>query len=695
MDKVIIFSHQLTYSLKWYLMGLLCFWGTNSLAQKTDSLLLEIKQTTSDTLKGKLYNELSSSLWFTAPQDALSYAEKALNIGHESQNHRLQIHAFRNLGATYWVKGEYPQALKNYQKMLAISQAQGNQQAMAKAYNNLAMVYKAQHNDSMAIEYYKKSLDLHKAHNNKRGFAIVSGNLGAVYLNINQLEKSLEYHFQALKIGQEIGRKRTVGNAYHNIGEVYLLKGWYERAKDYFEKSLSIYQAMDESWSIGHAKNGLAKCYLNMKMYQKALPLSKEAFDIAQNIGAKELVKEACEVLTQIHEHEQNFQAALKFQKLYFIYADSLINENKNNEIHQLELQQRDSENALLRKEKELHQLSNERKSIIILSIAGALLSSVILAIILYRSRQKAQKLNSVLQVKNRKIQFINNQLEKQKTEIESQNLKLKKQGQAIIEQRDLIKGRNEKITRSITAAQTIQQAMLPYPNQLKETLNNHFIVYRPKDIVSGDFYWCNKIDNHIIVAALDCTGHGVPGALMSMIGHTLLEHIVVLKREINPAKILDFMNQKVVELLRQKQNNDYHGMDAGIASICKHDDKVSIVFSGAKRSMFYVLPNTNTLETLPATNKSIGGRQYQEKVFENHTVVLPSGSMLYLSSDGYEDQHNKLRRKIGRERFKKLLSHCASLAIHDQKELLENKLDEYADGVEQRDDILVIGIRL
>ncbi|MGB0522857.1 MAG: tetratricopeptide repeat protein [Flammeovirgaceae bacterium] len=665
-------------------------------APDIDSLLQALSHQSADTTKARLFNELSTAHWYKAPDTAFHYAQKALALSEMWAYAPTKIQAYRNLGVTYWVKGDYLHALEQFHKMLKLSDSTNNLHSTAQAYNNLAMVYKAQEIYSSAIQYYKRSLSIHQMKGDTMSMAIVSGNLGAVYLATDSLEESLRYNFEGLKLAQKIGRNRTIGNTLHNIGEVYVRKGWYQRALDYFKSSLDVFEKTGEAWSIAHAENGMAKCYIYQNKLDLALSLANKSYQISQRLGAKELIKESCENLTKIYEKKQDFKKAFEFQQLYHLYTDSLINEDKNKAIHQLELQQKDAENRLLRKQAELQELSNDRKSIIIFSFAGALVSSIILAIIFFRSRQRAKKLNIILKIKNSKIQAINKQLEAKQEEIEQQNHQLKAQRIAIAEQRDFIKERNEQITKSITAAKTIQQAMLPYDKYIKELLKEYFILYKPKDIVSGDFYWFNKIGEKIVVAAIDCTGHGVPGAFMSMIGNTLLDNLIALNRQTSPADILRLLNDKVTELLQQRENNDYHGMDAGIVTITYlTNGDASIVFSGAKRPLYFVSSKDQTLGSFQATNKSIGGRQLQGKTFENQSITLPKGSMIYLSSDGFEDQHNRQRRKVGRERLSKLLQKHAHKPVHEQQNILEEKLTGYMKEVNQRDDILVIGIKV
>ncbi|AFM04360.1 serine phosphatase RsbU, regulator of sigma subunit [Bernardetia litoralis DSM 6794] len=268
------------------------------------------------------------------------------------------------------------------------------------------------------------------------------------------------------------------------------------------------------------------------------------------------------------------------------------------------------------------------------------------------------------------------------------------------------IQNKNRNITDSIRYAQTIQQAVLPSHERMSQYLADYFVLFRPKDIVSGDFYWFSHIDNYTFIATVDCTGHGVPGAFMSMIGHSILNEIVNEKKVFKPSEILEQLNNQVRKALKQerqskgkndKANDD--GMDVAFCRLEYKENHTEVAFTGAKRPFIYTLPNeSNEKEAfyLRGDNKTIGGvRNKLTKKFRTQFIDLPKGAMIYLTTDGYADQNNTKQEKFGTPRLLRFLQEIANLKLSEQKTRMEQTLNLHQRGEEQRDDISMIGIRV
>jgi predicted ATPase/GAF domain-containing protein/tRNA A-37 threonylcarbamoyl transferase component Bud32 len=249
---------------------------------------------------------------------------------------------------------------------------------------------------------------------------------------------------------------------------------------------------------------------------------------------------------------------------------------------------------------------------------------------------------------------------------------------------------KNKHITDSIKYAQNIQFAILPSYSELKASFKDVFVFYRPKDIVSGDFYWFNKTENYILIAAVDCTGHGVPGALMSMIGNTLLNQIVNEKNITDPGKILTMLNQKVRSVLRQ-DSDDANSTDGMDICLCKVE-RDHIYFAGAKRPVYIVVDGV--LEEYKCDRFSIGGRQNGTREFSTFTREIPKDKKLsvYLTTDGYGDQPNKDRTKIGSKNLQALLVKNSGSSCWEQFQELAIYLDNHSGAEAQRDDITILG---
>ncbi|MBA3683571.1 MAG: SpoIIE family protein phosphatase, partial [Bacteroidetes bacterium] len=253
---------------------------------------------------------------------------------------------------------------------------------------------------------------------------------------------------------------------------------------------------------------------------------------------------------------------------------------------------------------------------------------------------------------------------------------------------------KNKDITDSINYAKRIQEALLPSKNMILDKLPDTIIYYRPRDIVSGDFYWFAETADTYIIAAIDCTGHGIPGAFMSLIGSTLLNEIIYDYQFTEPAKILSELNEKVIKTLNQKTNinSSYDGMDMSVCSISK--DKRTCLFAGAHRPLYLI--NEHGLREIKGSPLSIGGDLKEgKKLFQEHTIYLNKGDMLYIFSDGYSDQFNELGKKFTTKRLKAMLLEINNESIKTQYHAIKEKFESWTGNGHQIDDVLIIGIRV
>ena len=289
------------------------------------------------------------------------------------------------------------------------------------------------------------------------------------------------------------------------------------------------------------------------------------------------------------------------------------------------------------------------------------------------------------LQESNEELQVMNEELRQTQEELQTQR-------DYVAEKNKVLQEFNTKINGSLKVAQAIQEAVLPYRAKLNRLLENYFIINQPKDVVSGDFYWLNEVNGKVILVVADCTGHGIPGAFMTLIGANLLDKIIQIQQITQPNEILNRLHEEVTAVLKQRYTTNNKGMDATVISLEKKNGQTTIQFSGAKNNLFYY---TGDLYELRGDRKSIGGIQDERIGFTNQQLTLPTGGMLYLGSDGLEDQNNHTRKKFGRKRLQALLSYVATLPVGDQKTKIEETLKYFMQDTEQRDDILWMGIRV
>jgi serine phosphatase RsbU (regulator of sigma subunit) len=260
--------------------------------------------------------------------------------------------------------------------------------------------------------------------------------------------------------------------------------------------------------------------------------------------------------------------------------------------------------------------------------------------------------------------------------------------------QKEEIQKKNEAIMSSLQYAQRIQSAIHPAEKKMEETLGEFFVLYKPKDIVSGDFYWVGQTGNVTVVAAVDCTGHGVPGAFMSMIGGSLLRQIIMERGITNPAEILMRMDSGVRKFLRQEETQNRDGMDMGLCVVDKINGKIH--FCGAKNPCLYVFQGK--IEEIKGSKQAVGGAISKKlnDPFKTLSVDYQPGMFIYLLSDGFQDQFGGTEnKKYGFSNLKRLLASLAGLPAHEQKEELEKTFDSWKGVHKQIDDVMIFGFRI
>lgn len=323
----------------------------------------------------------------------------------------------------------------------------------------------------------------------------------------------------------------------------------------------------------------------------------------------------------------------------------------------------------------------------ILYGIGIVLIIWLIVRLSVRRLRKQKEYLEKVVEERTAEIRMKNVELEQQKEEIMAQRDEIELQ-------KDKIEEKNKNITASITYAKRIQDAMLPLKEKIDQAFDDYFILFKPRDIVSGDFYWFNTRNNKIILTAVDCTGHGVPGAFMSMIGSEILTTIVNQGITV-PSEILDYMNRYVRKALKQDQTENQDGMDM---SLCTIDKQAKIVeWAGAKNPMIYI--QNNELFHLKGDTQSIGGHQLskKERQFSNHVVSYAQGpTYFYIFTDGYQDQFGGGKaRKFMVKSMKEMFFEHYSEPMNLQHKIYDAVIEEWKKNAEQTDDILVIGFKL
>ena len=323
----------------------------------------------------------------------------------------------------------------------------------------------------------------------------------------------------------------------------------------------------------------------------------------------------------------------------------------------------------------------------VIVFLAFSLLTAVLLLSSKYLEKARAEAQLLALETIEQ-----NEELEAQEEELRQNLEELQATQDALDDKNTLLKRKNTLIMSSITYAQNIQQAILPSADDMSRVFKEWFAIYRPKDVVSGDFYWMSYIEKKTFIAVVDCTGHGVPGAFMSMIGSTLLNEIINEKHIFAVDQILDTLHYKVRTSLKQQFGHNQDGMDVCLCCLEPKGNEFKVEFAGAKRPLLYT--HQQQLHKLQGDKQSIAGWSRDNRHFECQNLILQKGDCLYLSTDGFIDTPSPRRKTFGNRRFEKMITQYAHRSMSQQKSDFVQTLEDYQQNTEQRDDITLLGIR-
>jgi serine phosphatase RsbU (regulator of sigma subunit) len=615
---------------------------------------------------------------------AIGFYQRSLNISIEYNFENEIKNSYNYLGISYFYLGDYQHSLVFYQKYLEYSEKMNSQIDIAYAYGNIGMIYDVIKDYDKALLNYQKSLSIHKQINNKQGISNSLTSLGDFKFGNKKYDEALEYYFEVLKIAEELNDIRIKSYVYDNIGNVYHKQKKYDAAIEYYELSLALTDKIGDLGGKTWNNLYLGEVNFDKQEFSKAFRHFKTAYETALITCEKEVLKNSSKYLSDLYNRNGDYKNAYYYLGLYKTYSDSLVNADKIREITASDIKfQNEKEKQLEKLRQQQLELEYQKKltkqRIFRNSLILGLVFVCILAILLYRNLKHKQKLNDIFKQQRIEILLKNEELMQMNHEINTTNDELSK--------------RNNNITDSLRYAQKIQTALFPQQQLLKEYFSDGFVIHQPLEIVSGDFYWIKKISNKVVVAVADCTGHGVPGAFMSVMGIAYLNEI---SREKNMEKTGEMLDKLRLELKQSVEYSKYEsdtrdGMDIALCSV--NLDNLTAQFSGAINSLYII--RDKKLIVHKGDHQHIGLFD-EEKKFNSIELKLQKGDNLYMFTDGYVDQFGgESGRKFLIKNFKNTLLDIAGMPMEEQKSILEKTLAGWQKGYQQVDDVLVLGIKI
>lgn len=700
-----------------------CF-NANAQDKKLDSLWsIYNNKTQADTNRLKAIHKIAWDYLYINPDSTLVFANLELKLSLDKNNQYFEAQALNSIASSYNLKGDYQLALNNYFKSLVINQKINNKKGIGISYNGIGSIYANQSNFKNALDYFLKSLKIHVELSDKNGELACLSNIGYVYENQLNYSKALEYYFKALKISEHINDKNRIGTCYNNIGSVYYKQKHVKEALKYYFKSLEIRESINDQYGISTCynnigsvylynseyksaeiflkknvilskliddKQGLSNSFINLstlyiktKQYKMSLCYEDSILQISKEIGDIDNERLAYQNFSETYAKLNNYKLAYEYFVKFKQLTDSIFNIENSEQLSDLktnfEVDKKEAELQAKAKAQEIVTTEEKkRQQLIIYSVAGMLLLVVIFSIFLYKRFAITRKQNAII--------------EQQKFIVEQKN--------------HLIEEKHKEITDSINYAERIQRAMLASNLLLKENSrllsgkdDNYFVLFKPKDVVSGDFYWASKLNqNQFCLVTADSTGHGVPGAIMSMLNMNSLKESIT-KGLTEADDILNYTRTIIINTLANdgSQTGGKDGMDC---SLMIFDYSRLCLSWVAANNPIWVIRNAGQsnceLIELKPQKMPVGKHERQNELFVKQTLQLQKNDIVYAITDGYPDQFGGEKgKKFMSKNLKELLQINAHLSMEAQHELLYQTFKNWVGELEQVDDVTIIGIKI
>lgn len=634
------------------------------------------------------------------------------------------------LSTTCYENDNYPLAHSYGETAANLYLQLGEEQKRGYALAHLGRVENYMGNNALAMKYCTTAQRIFDAIKQADEKAALFKTMGSINLDLRNYDKAKDFFLQSVSLAREHDDAATLSDAYIGMGQALRATQEYDDALNYFNRSLALYQRGDSKMSdlgTGYAYYHIAKTYVLQGHNEEALSLLDEVLGTAEQysdilLRARSLLelgkayynlKELDQSFTYLNEAAQqarglkgtyanvilqecylnlakyynqvgNLEEALVNFRRYSLEQERMYQEQASRQVAEMqtvyEVDEKTSRIESLQQLSRIRELEYDQRKLVNYVLISGILFLFGLGLVFYsKYRLKIQA---------------NRKLEKQKASINQQRQKIEKQRDEIVLKSQLLEENSRDIKASIEYARRIQMSLLPARNELKHLFPESLIFFQPKDIVSGDFYWLHETDDTVILSVLDCTGHGVPGAFMTVLANTILNQLALENKMTAPNVVLTLMDTHIREALRQQdaENPNNDGLDMAVCFINRRT--LAMSYSGAQMPMYYF--KQSELHQLNPDRYFIGGAYYPEKCFTNQHLQLCSGDTFYLASDGFQDQFGGPKdKKFMRRRFKEMLTVLQSQNVAQQHQQIESIFYEWKGNQVQTDDVLVMGVRV
>ena len=623
-----------------------------------DSMLTLIDQCKVDTQKVYLYSDFVRYLQSAHPNEVEEYGKKNLELARKIGFKRGEAMALCGLGEYHNAKGTYGFALESFIPALKLYEILKDTKKASTTANSIGNTYLGLNNFDKALEFYKLSYKWGEVANSKLAKATSAVGIANVYMKREKYSEAIEELMYSKTIFENANKDyysafvyATLGEAYNNLGDGDSAIYYAKLALPLMEKHNSRYGQALTYLTLGNIDFSKNKLNSALNYYFKTLQISEED-------KAVDNQKDVCLQIFKLFEKKGNAEQALAYFKKYNMLKDSIYNGESRNKLYELQTKYdsdaQAKENKLLQQDKMIAKKSLQNSRILSYFIAGILILVAVFTYASFKNLKKQKLMNVVLQ-----------------------------------QQKELVEQSRKEILDSIMYAKRIQTTILAHKDFINDHLSNNFVYFKPKDIVSGDFYWAYKKNNLFYLAVCDSTGHGVPGAFMSLLSISFLNEAIGEKNILKPNEVFNYVRQKLIDAISKEGQKD--GFDGVL--LCLNKDTQEITYSAANNRP--VVVTDNVLKELESDRMPVGYGEKKED-FKLHSIKLEKNDTLYLFTDGYADQFGGPKgKKLMYKKLHEFLLNISNQSFESQTEALSSNFDSWKGNLEQVDDVCVIGLKV
>jgi len=635
-----------------------------------DSCLQVLKSSKEDTDKVILLGNIAWDISYQNLQKGIDYAQQSVDLAEKLQYETKYCRVYHVIGAIYSDMAEQGKALNYFLKAVTYGRQYNQQAELAFVYNSLGNFYTRQGEIRKGMSYYLQAVEAHQKAGSKKAIYTPYNNLSASYLKLNKMDSAIYYINLCVAFNEKNHDNYRLTNNYITLSEIYMNSRHKEKSLFYATKGVEAARGLNDKYTLSRAlsQKGNA-CFANSKD-QESISSFIESMELAKETGDITTLQSAAILLSKVYETSGDFRNALVYYKEFKSYRDSTMNRENLEQMRSAEARyenEKKQKEIELLAEKQKRSAAESEKGRLYLYFAGAgILGLGVLLVLLFNNNRAKQKANQELESFNSRIS----------------------------EQKELVEEKNKEITDSINYAKRIQQSILTSDAYFKKYTRDSFILFKPKDIVSGDFYWALEHEGKFLVMTADCTGHGVPGAMMSMMGINFLNEIVNERRIESPAAVLNQLRKDIVKALNPEGSltETKDGMDC---SFCRFDFVNKQLTYANANNHFYVI-RKGELMVSNTSKMPVGAGHNDTEGFTEWTLGLQADDVVLTLTDGYADQFGGPKgKKFKYRQLEELLLAHAHLPMNEMKQKLNEAIERWKGAMEQVDDICIIGIRV